>query len=311
MIKLLLLGSRGFLGSHVLNKFNNSNHQFQLLTPSSKELNLLDEIAVQKYLWENKPNYALMLSAICGGIGINARSSADFLVDNLSMGIHLYRNAQKYGGVEKIYSVGSVCSYPRNCPTPFKEEDLWSGYPEITNAGYGNAKRMLLLMSQTYRQQYGLGGAFFIPVNMYGTMDNFAPESSHVIPALIKKFLDAKENNTSVKCFGTGTASREFLNVSDCADILVQAITSNFDHPEPINLGTGKSILIIDLAELIAELVGFKGDIIFTGEISDGQPRRQLNVEKAKALLNWEAKTDLKTGLIKTIEWYKENRGKL
>lgn len=304
---LLITGGSGMLGQNIqylLNKMNMP--EYQILTPSSSELNLLNEDNTQQYLYENKPNVILHLAAVCGGILANSKRPADFIADNLIMGINIYKNCQKFGKTEKVYCLGSVCSYPLNCPVPFKEDDLFNGFQEITNAPYGESKRALLLMSQAYRQQYNLGGAFFIPVNMFGFKDAFDESKSHVIPALIKKFINATNNDLSeVICHGTGVATREFLFAQDCAEVILNAIFNNFDHSEPINLGTGKDISIKDLSELIGKLTGFKGKITFNNDKFDGQPKRRLDVSRAKELLNWTAPTSLKEGLIKTIDWYK------
>lgn len=282
---------------------------WNILTPSSKELNLLNENNVQEYFYINKPNIILHLAAVCAGILGNAKAPADFITKNIIMGTNIYNNCMTYGQTEKVYCLGSVCSYPINCPVPFKETDLFNGYPEPTNAAYGEAKRALLVMSQAYRQQYNLGGAFFVPVNMFGAYDSFDESKSHVIPALIKKFINATENNLpEVMCHGTGIATREFLFAQDCAEVIVDAILNEFDYNDPINLGTGKDISIKDLAGLIAILTNYHGKIIFNADQFDGQPKRRLDVSRAQTLLNWTAKTSLEDGLIKTINWYKANK---
>lgn len=310
MKTLLITGASGMVGQNIQSVLKYKNiTDWNILTPSSKELNLLSEYNTQNYLYNNKPNIVLHLAAVCAGILGNAKSPADFITKNLIMGTNIYNNCQKYGNVEKVYSLGSVCSYGLNCPIPFKEDDMFDEKPEKTNIGYGESKRALLIMSQAYREQYNLGGAFFVPVNMFGFFDSFAESKSHVIPALIKKFVNAAENNLpEVMCHGTGVATREFLFAEDCAEIIIDSVLNEFDYNEPINLGTGKDITIKDLAELIAKLTNYKGKIVFNSDQFDGQPKRRLDVSRAKKLLNWTAKTSLEDGLIKTIDWYKLNR---
>jgi GDP-L-fucose synthase len=207
-----------------------------------------------------------------------------------------------------VYTLGSVCSYPLNCPTPFKEDDIFNGYPESTNAPYGQAKRTLMMLGNTYREQYGIAGAHLIPVNLFGPHDHFDLVNSHVIPALINKFVNAVDKGLStVRCWGTGLATREFFYAEDAAKAIVSAVYQSLDTELPINLGTGKEISIKELAHLIAKLVGFDGEVLFTGEVSDGQPKRRLDVSRAKEMLNFEADTNLLTGLVKTITWYQDN----
>jgi len=310
MKNLLITGANGMVGRNIQNVLKSKNISgWNILTPSSQELNLLNEDNVQNYFYNNKPHVILHLAAVCAGILGNAKSPADFITKNLIMGTNIYNNCQHYGKTKKVYSLGSVCSYPVNCPIPFKEEDLFNGRPEPTNEAYGESKRALLIMSQSYRYQYNLGGAFFMPVNMFGLYDSFNESKSHVIPALIKKFVNAAENNLpEVMCHGTGVATREFLFAGDCAEVIIDSIFEEFDHNEPINLGTGMEISIKNLAELIARLTNYNGQIVFNADQFDGQPKRCLDVSRAKKLLNWAAKTSLEDGLIKTINWYKANR---
>lgn len=254
-----------------------------------------------------KPNIVIHAGANVGGIGYNKTNPASLTRDNLKMGIHVLDACFEYG-VENLYMTSTCCSYPKHCQVPFKEDDIWMGYPEETNAGYGIAKKTIMKMGQDYRKQYGLKNTCFVLANLYGFHDNFDLQSSHVIPALIRKFIAAKENNEpQVNCWGTGMATRSFLFAEDLADALTKAVKNGFDHSEPINLGTREEISIYKLAYLIRELVGYNGEVVFDGSISDGQPRRLLDVSRAKNLLNWEAKTSLKEGLIRTIDWYQED----
>lgn len=305
-MKILVTGSSGFLNHHLREEFQKFP-EHQIIYIGRKNCNLTKYDQVVDFFEKQKMPFDAILHAAanCGGIGYNQKNPATLLTDNLHMGLNIYEAARIYG-VKKIYSLGSVCSYPVNCPVPFKEQDIWNGFPEKTNAPYGSAKRILLMLSQTYRQQFGMGGAHLVPCNMYGTHDHFDLINSHVIPALINKFVHAHKHNISeVQCWGTGTATREFLYAGDAAEAIVEAVISEFDCNDPINLGTGTDISIKDLAFLIANLVGFEGKIVFTNEVSDGQPKRQLDVGRAHLLLKFEAKTKLVDGLIKTINWYK------
>jgi GDP-L-fucose synthase len=310
MNRLLITGGNGFLGKEVVKraKYINSFNAGVILSPSSTELDLTNESSVMTYFDKYRPSKILHMAAACGGLGLNKKQPADLTHLNLKMVVNLFDAVHKYN-VEYVYGIGTVCSYPMYCPVPFKEDDIWNGMPEITNSGYGLSKRMLLILQSEYRKQYGLKGAHLIPINLMGPGDSFDDTKSHVIPALIKKFVDAVDNNKpQVFCYGTGTATREFLAAEDCAEAIVKAISVELDYEGPINLGTGKSILIKDIAELIGELTGYKGKIVFTGEVGDGQPLRQLDVSRAKAVLGWEAKIDLREGLKRTIKWYKENK---
>lgn len=301
-MKILVTGGTGFLGKHVVSKLREGNHE--IFAPNSKELNLLDKQQISSWLWDAWPDAILHMAAICGGILANKNSPADFLQKNVEMATNLFEVSKQYK-CKTIYTLGSVCAYPKYCPVPFKEDDLWNGYPEETNAPYGMAKRLLLMLSQTYREQYGYKGAHLIPVNLYGEHDHFDLVNSHVIPALIRKFDTAVKNSQPVvECWGTGEATREFLYAGDAAQAISKAVLTGFDSPLPINLGIGHDISISDLSTMIAKLIGFKGKINFNGDVSDGQPKRMLDVSRAKALLNWEASTSLEVGLQRTIHWY-------
>lgn len=305
-MKILVTGGTGFLGKHVIPKLKASQHE--VWAPSSRELDMLDFSKFEDNVQRYNPDVILHMAAKCAGILGNRINPADFLRDNTQMGLNVYEAARIHG-IKKVYSLGSVCAYPKFCPPPFKEDDIWNGPAEETNFPYGQAKRTLMMLGQTYRQQYGLQGAHLIPVNMYGEYDSFDLTYSHVIPALIRKFEEAiRSHNPIVKCWGTGEATREFLYAGDASEAICKAIDEGLDTNLPINLGVGSDISIKDLAHLIADLTGFQGQPVFNGEVSDGQPKRMLDVSRAKEMLGWVAKTDFKTGLMNTIQWYRENR---
>jgi GDP-L-fucose synthase len=308
--KILVTGGAGFLGSHLVEKLINERHVSpeNIRIPRSKDMDLR--------IWENcvkavkDIDIVIHLAARVGGIGYNMKYPATLFYDNAIMGIQLMEAARREG-VEKFVAIGTICAYPKFTPVPFKEEDLWNGYPEETNAPYGLAKKMLLVQAQAYRKQYGFNAIYLLPVNLYGPRDNFDPESSHVIPAIIRKMFEAKlKGEREVILWGTGNVSREFLYVEDAAEGILLA-AEKYNKPDPINLGTGKEITIKNLAYLIAELVDFHGKIIWDVTKPDGQPRRCLDVNKAEKEFGFKAKTDLKTGLMKTIEWYKKEYLKL
>ena len=304
--KILVTGGAGFLGSFIVEQLKEKGVEDEnIKIPRSKDTDLRR--------WENcvevvkDTDIVIHLAAKVGGIGYNQRYPATLFYDNTIIGIQLMEVARQEGA-EKFVAIGTVCAYPKFTPVPFKEENLWNGYPEETNAPYGLAKKMLLVQSQAYRQQYGFNSIFLLPVNLYGPRDNFDLESSHVIPALIRKFTGAVENNKSeVEVWGTGKASREFLYVEDAANGIILA-TERYNKPEPVNIGAGAEIKIKELVELIAELTGFDGEIRWDTTKPDGQPRRCLDVSKAKADFGFKAKTDFKEGLKKTIEWYFANK---
>lgn len=300
---LMLTGGNGFLGHHIRAELDARNVSY--LAPHSAELNILDFDAFDQYLRKHKPDTILALAAKCAGILGNHNNPAVFLRDNTQMALNTYE-AARVNGITNIYSVGSICAYPSNCPVPFREDNIWNGFPEKTNAPYSQAKRTLMMLGQTYRQQYGMTGAHLIPVNMYGAHDKFDLVNGHVIPSLIIRMENAKrEHSPLVECFGSGTATREFLFGPDCAEVIIKAVFSGLNTDLPINLGVGKDISIRDLACLIAELIGFRGEIVFNGTVSDGQKKRLLDVSRAKEMLGWQATTGLREGLIKTIEFYR------
>ena len=304
--KFLVTGGAGFLGSHMVEKLVNERgvDPDNIIIPRSSEMDLKR--------WENcvravkDVDIVIHLAAKVGGIGYNQMYPATLFYDNAIMGIQLME-AARHENVNKFVAIGTICAYPKFTPVPFKEEDLWNGYPEETNAPYGLAKKMMLVQSQAYRQQYGFNSIFLLPVNLYGPGDNFDLESSHVIPALIRKFTEAVESDKrEVIVWGTGNASREFLYVKDAAEAIILA-TEKYNKPEPVNLGAGFEIKIKDLVELIVELTGFEGEIMWDTTKPDGQPRRSLDVSRAAKEFGFKAKTDLREGLKQTIEWYSKN----
>jgi GDP-L-fucose synthase len=303
MNRIIVTGGKGFLGKVVTTNLH-SMGMVHALDSSMYDLRSYEETE-QMYIDFN-PNIVVHLAATVGGIGANKENPGKFIEENLVMGYNTIKLAKEYG-VEKFVMLGTVCSYPKHCPVPFKEEDLWNGYPEETNAPYGIAKKTLMQMIQSYNQQYGFNAINLIPVNMYGPNDNFDPKSSHVIPALILKFQQAIDNgHEPVEIWGTGRASREFLYVDDCAEALKLAI-KKYNRPEPTNIGTGKEITIMELAQKISIIMGHKGSIHYNPKYPDGQPRRCLDTSKAKERFGFEATTDFDTGLTKTIEWFRND----
>ncbi len=263
---------------------------------------------IQALLWKTQPDTVVHLAAYVGGIRLNQAKPAELFYDNLMIGMNTMHHAYM-ALVKKFVAVGTVCCYPKHTPVPFREEDLWNGYPEETNAPYGLAKKMLLVMGNAYRQQYGFNSIFLLPTNIYGPGDNFDPPTSHVIPALIRKFIEAREQNAeSVTLWGTGKATRDFLYVEDAAHGIIQAALG-YNQPEPMNLGSGEEIGISELAHCIAVLTGFRGEIFWDVHMPDGQPRRMLDSSRAFAELGWKATMGLSEGLRKTIDWYREHRG--
>ena len=274
-----------------------------IFVPRSAEFDLREKDAISRVLDWAKPDIVIHLAAVVGGIGANREHPGSFFYDNAIMGIQLLEQARQ-AGVEKFVTMGTVCAYPKLTPVPFREEELWNGYPEETNAPYGLAKKMLLVQGQAYREQYGFNTIYLLPVNLYGPGDNFALESSHVIPALIRKIIEANERDDDhIIAWGTGSASREFLYVDDAAEGIVLA-TERFDGPEPVNLGAGREITIRELVDTVARLCGFTGEIRWDASQPDGQPRRMLDTSRAKRLFGFEAKTEFEAGLHATISWY-------
>ena len=306
---IVITGGAGFLGLHVQAELKRHGvPESQILVPLVEEYDLTRESAVSRMYERMRPTVVIHLAAEVGGIGANRASPGRFFYANMAMGLHLIEHARRVG-LKNFVQVGTICAYPKFTPVPFKEEDLWKGYPEETNAPYGIAKKALLVMLQAYRTQYGLNGIYLLPVNLYGPGDNFNPETSHVIPALIRKFVEAKERgDPQVVAWGTGRASREFLYVDDAARGVALA-TERYDGPEPVNLGAGFEITIRDLAEKIRRLVGYEGRIEWDTTKPDGQPRRCLDVTRARELFGFEAQVSFDDGLQRTIEWYQSQMG--
>jgi GDP-L-fucose synthase len=303
--RVVVTGGGGFLGSYVL-EFLKERGCPNPSVPRSRDYDLRREADIVRLLEESRPDVILHLAAVVGGIGANRENPGRFLYENLMMGVQLIEQSRRFD-VRKFVTVGTVCSYPKFTPVPFREEDLWSGYPEETNAPYGLAKKMLLVQGQAYRQQYGLNSIYLLPVNLYGPRDNFDPASSHVIPALIKKCVDAVEvGDDTITVWGTGKATREFVYAGDAAEGIVLA-AERYDGDEPVNIGAGAEISIRDLVEMIARLTGFEGKIIWDASRPDGQPRRRLDTTRAERYFEFRARTGFEVGLRQTIEWYRQS----
>ncbi len=301
--RVLVTGGAGFFGSFIVERLR-ANGTGEVVVPRSREYDLVDGTAVRRLYADARPDLVIHLAATVGGIGANQRHPGEFFFKNLMMGAQMMEEGRRHG-VEKFVAVGTVCSYPKHTPVPFSEDDLWNGYPEETNAPYGVAKKSILVGAQSYREQYGLDSIFLLPANLYGPRDNFDLETSHVIPGLIRKMLD---NPGRVTLWGDGSPTREFLYVDDCVEGLVLA-AERYDGAEPVNLGTGAEISIRELAEQIAELVGFEGEIEWDTSMPNGQPRRSLDASRARELFGFEARTSLRDGLERTIAWYREHAG--
>ncbi|MGD0596340.1 MAG: GDP-L-fucose synthase [Sedimentisphaerales bacterium] len=304
--RIVVTGGAGFLGSYIIEGLQERGCK-NILVPKIEDYNLVNLPDVIRMYDDMKPDIVIHLAAVVGGIGANRQHPGKFFYENLMMGVQLIEQA-RLRNLEKFVAIGTVCSYPKFTPVPFKEDDLWNGYPEETNAPYGLAKKMLLVQSQSYRAEYGLNGIFLVPVNLYGPGDNFNPSSSHVIPALIKKCVDAIDaGDDHIVCWGTGKASREFIYADDAAEGILLA-TERYNGPQPVNIGAGFEITIKDLAEKIVKLTGFKGQIRWDSSKPDGQPRRRLDVSRAKQLFGFEAQVSFDEGLKRTIGWFLENR---
>ncbi len=302
--RVLLPGGSGFLGSHVADLLR--AHGCEPFVPRSAEYDLTSEPAVERVFDEAQPDIVINVAAKAGGIGMNRRLPGEFFYENLVMGAMLVEHARRRG-VRKFVQLGTVCSYPKFTPVPFCEDELWNGYPEETNAPYGVAKKALLVQAQAYREQYSLNTIFLMPVNLYGPRDHFDLENSHVIPALIRKMIEAKESGAGVTLWGDGSASREFLFVEDCARAILLA-TTLYDGADPVNVGAGFEITIKDLAELIAELTGFDGEVTWDTTKPNGQPRRCLDTSRARERFDFTAQVEFREGLRKAIDWFVENR---
>ena len=300
---ICITGGKGFLGCHLKNVFKGHGYK-NISVADLDEYDLRTVNEINKMYQQKKPDIVIHLAARVGGIGANRDHPGEFFYDNLIMGAQLMEYGRQHN-IDKFVAIGTICCYPKLTPVPFKEEDLWKGYPEGTNAPYGLAKKMLLVQSQAYRKQYDFNSIFLMPVNLYGPGDNFDPATSHVIPALIKKCVDAvTQGKREIVVWGTGKASREFLYVEDCAEAIVLA-TEQYDGPDPVNIGAGFEITIKDLVDLIVELTGFTGEISWDSSRPDGQPRRMLDTSRAQRFFGFTAKMSFKKGLKKTIEWYK------
>jgi len=303
--RVVVTGGSGFLGRHVVAALGTRG--CTILVPRKAQYDLTHEADVERMYADLTPHIVIHLAAVVGGIGANQQSPGRFFFENVMLGALTMEYARR-SGVEKFVGIGTICAYPRLAPVPFLERDLWNGYPEDTNAPYGIAKKMLLVQGQAYRQEYGFNAIHLLPVNLYGPYDNFDPTSSHVIPALVRKCLEAAETGApEVVCWGTGNATREFLFVEDCAEAIVLA-TERYDDPEPVNIGAGFEIGIRDLAELIADLTGFAGTLTFDRTRPDGQPRRSLDVTRAERRFGFTATTNFRAGLQRTIDWYRAHR---
>ena len=310
MKKVMVTGANGFLGKHVTEELK--KREYNIIPLTSKNCDMTDFNQLNKFIFKNRPDYIIHLAALCGGIGMNKKYPADFCTVNTIMGINLFEACKEYKKIfdesPKIVALGSVCAFPKYTPVPFKEDYLWNGYPEETNAPYGLAKRMLLVQLNAYKEQYGLKGCYLLPANLYGPGDKFDLEDSHVIPALIRKFYETKlENKNQVLLWGSGGASREFLYVKDAAFGIVNAM-EKYDGTLPVNLGSHKEIKILDLAYLIKKTVGYEGKIVWDYNMPDGQPKRCLDTSRAKELFDFEARWSFEDGIEETINWYIENR---
>ena len=300
--RILVTGGAGFVGTKVVLRLQRQGCR-HVFVPRSADYNLVDMPAVRRLYGDARPDIVIHLAGRVGGIGANMKNPASFFYDNLMMGVQLMEQGRLFG-VEKFVAIGTICAYPKFAHVPFKEDELWNGYPEDTNAPYGLAKKMLLVQSQAYRQEYGFNSIYLLPVNLYGPGENFDLESSHVIPALIRKVMEAKDRGDKrVAAWGTGRATREFLYVEDAAEGIVLA-TEKYDKPDPVNLGAGFEISIRELYGLVCELVGFDGVVEWDTSRPDGQPRRCLDTSRAKREFGFEAKTDFREGLKRTIDWY-------
>lgn len=303
--RITVTGGKGFLGTHLVRKLRIDGGDKNVFVADLPEYDLRLLENIKKMFDDQKPDIIIHLAAVVGGIGANREKPGKFFYDNAIMGIQLMHEAY-LRGIEKFVALGTICCYPKFTPIPFREENLWNGYPEETNAPYGLAKKMLLVQSQAYRKQFGFNSIFLMPVNLYGPGDNFDPESSHVIPALIKKCIDAiKNGNDLIGVWGTGRASREFLYVEDAAEAISLAV-EKYNKPDPVNIGAGFEIKIKGLVELISKLTGFKGKILWDTSKPDGQPRRCLDTSKAEKEFGFKAKTNFEEGLKRTIDWYLE-----
>jgi len=304
--RLVVTGGEGFLGRVIVQRLR-ENENVDVFVPRRADYNLVNAADIDRLYSDSRPEMVIHLAAVVGGIGANQKNPGRFFYENLMMGAQLIEQARLHD-VKKFIALGTVCAYPKYTPTPFKEDDLWEGYPEETNAPYGLAKKMMLVQSQSYRQQYGFNSIFLLPANLYGPGDNFDLESAHVIPALIRKCVEARERGaTFVEAWGTGNASREFLYVEDCAEAVVRAARI-YNESDPVNIGTGNEIKISELMQLIVRLTRFKGEVRWQTDKPDGQPRRRLEVSRAVEKFGFRAQVPFEEGLKRTIDWYETHR---
>jgi len=304
--RIVVTGGGGFLGRFVVERLQ-VFVDVEIFVPRRVDYDLVELVDIKRLYADTRPDLVIHLAAVVGGIGANQQNPGKFFYENLMMGVQLIEQARQHD-VQKFVALGTVCAYPKFTPTPFREEDIWNGYPEETNAPYGLAKKMMLVQGQSYRQQYGFNTIFLLPANLYGPGDNFDPESSHVIPALIRKCIEARESGASfVEAWGTGNASREFLYVGDCAEAVVRA-SATYNENEPVNIGTGNEIKISELMQLIARLTRFEGEIRWQSDKPDGQPRRRLEVSRAFEKFGFLAQVPFEEGLRETIQWYETER---
>ncbi|MGZ6247989.1 MAG: GDP-L-fucose synthase family protein [Syntrophales bacterium] len=304
--RITVTGGKGFLGKHLLKKLQDKGYR-RIAVADLPEYNLVDLGDVKRMYEDAKPDVVIHLAAKVGGIGFNQENPASLFYDNIMMGVQLIHEGH-LRKIDKFVALGTICAYPKFTPVPFKEDDIWNGYPEETNAPYGLAKKMMLVQSQAYRQQYGFNSIFILPVNLYGPGDNFDPRSSHVIPALIKKCVDAvSAKEREIVVWGTGKATREFFYVEDAAEAIILAM-EKYNKSDPVNIGAGSEISIRDLVGMIVELTGFKGKVTWDETKPDGQPRRMLDTTRAYHEFGFKTRTDFRVGLVKTIEWYRSHR---
>jgi GDP-L-fucose synthase len=307
--RVVVTGGAGFLGGYVVEELRRRGAT-EVFVPRSRDYDLVDMEAVKRLCRDARPTVVLHLAARVGGIGANRDNPGKFFYDNLMMGVQLIEAARR-AGVKKLVALGTICAYPKFCPVPFREEDIWNGYPEETNAPYGLAKKMLLVQSQAYREQYGFDSCVLFPVNLYGPHDNFDPQTSHVIPALVRKCLEARERgDRSIVVWGDGSASREFLHARDAAEGIVAA-SERYEKSDPVNLGAGFEIRIRDLVPLVARHCRFEGDVVWDETKPNGQPRRMLDTSRALREFGWKARIPFEDGLAETVAWYQSSRGSI
>ena len=301
--RVLVTGGSGFLGKRLIEKLKQKSPA-EIFVPRKKDYDLVQNESVRRLYHDARPDIVIHAAGEVGGIGANRANPGIFFYNNLQMGVQMMEYGRQHG-IEKFVAIGTICAYPKYTPAPFKEDDLWNGYPEETNAPYGLAKKMLLVQAQAYREQFGFNAIFLLPVNLYGPADNFDPETSHAIPAIIKKCVDAvRTGSPKVVLWGTGSPSREFLHVDDASEAIILA-TERYNDSAPVNIGAGAEISLKDLAQLIARLTGFRGEIVWDASKPNGQPRRMLDITRAEKLFGFRARVPFEEGLRETIDWYR------